>query len=459
MPSKGTFQLSEEQLALQAARKALKEKKALGSSGQTTPTSVENSILQRQWLLRRQISSETRQIDDRLSVMTWNMLAQSLVRRELFPGSDALKFAQRGPMLSCEILTYDTDVLCLQEVDRLDVLLPAIQHRYSHVYAAGRKKQHGCMVLFKTELFDLHSSQTIYYDEEDVRQGEIEDESKVDLWRRGTSRITKNIALIVALKRKGSDDGVVVATTHLFWHPAYVYERAKQVGILLRSVSSFRKQNNLEKWPCFIAGDLNLTPDDVAYSLIVGESITPQQQHIYDYSRVVHVTIDPTIPKMPTYQIHLEQNDDEEGGGAGGEEEENDPDRVIVNSRACIPSDGLLDLEELKDLYRESGMTPMRSLYDEFLRTLEDEGVETMKTRLKALEGRKGGDEPAYTSYTRFWKSTLDYIFLLPPGDRTAEVESILRPHKTEDLGTGIPKKGVCGSDHISLGVRVAFQT
>jgi len=115
-------------------------------------------------------------------------------------------------------------------VDKIETLLRAIDFRYDHAYARGHQKEHGCMILFRKELFDLHSTRTVYYDEEDVRQPsrEHENDDTYNVWRRGTSRVTKNIALIVAVKRKGSGEkGFIVATTHLFWHPAFVYERAK----------------------------------------------------------------------------------------------------------------------------------------------------------------------------------------------------------------------------------------
>jgi len=82
------------------------------------------------------------------------------------------------------------------------------------------------MILFKKELFEPHSHKTVYYDDEEVRHGSLERDSST--WRGGASRATKNIGLIVALKRKGHDQkGFVIATTHLFWHPAFVYERTK----------------------------------------------------------------------------------------------------------------------------------------------------------------------------------------------------------------------------------------
>ncbi len=67
--------------------------------------------------------------------------------------------------------------------------------------------------------------------------------------------------------------GVIVATTHLFWHPRYTYEAGKvsqhamamhapftptnrQAGILRREVLKFREERGLQKWPCIVAGGL-----------------------------------------------------------------------------------------------------------------------------------------------------------------------------------------------------------
>lgn len=451
---KAPYQLTPEQQALQAARREQKAKRAaLASTDKQGPKWDEPGyILRREWTNIR----EPDQNSFKLSVMTWNVLAQSLIRRELFPKSDALKFGTRGPMLSTEIMTYDADILCLQEADRLDELLPAVSSRYTHIYAAGRNKAHGCMMLLRKDLLEEVSHRVVYYDEEDVRQGSLEgmDDATAQLWRRGMSRVTKNIGLIAAIKRKNDPGaGYIFATTHLFWHPAYVYERFRQVGLLLRSIAHFKKELELEDWPCIIAGDLNLTPDDVTYSTMVGESVTASQEKMFSASRVVHVSVDPTIDYVPTTQLHQEVQDDEEGGGGG---EQNDPDRVITNSRPCREEDGLMTLEELRALHESSGMLPLRSVYDESMPLLPTHLIET-DGRASTIQGRRGSNEPSFTSYTHYWKSKLDYIFLAMPRNRTATVEAILPPHKKADMDPGLPKRNVCGSDHISLGATLAF--
>lgn len=45
----------------------------------------------------------------------------------------------------------------------------------------------------------------------------------------------------------------------------------------------------------------------------------------------------------------------------------------------------------------------------------------------------------------------LDYIFILDPPSHTSHVVGLLKPHTTKDMEPGLPQKGVCGSDHISL--------
>ena len=103
----------------------------------------------------------------------------------------------------------------LQEVDRLEMLYPMLDKAgYSYHYASGPRKLHGCLIAFKRDVFSLTSERVIFYDEHMIGVAQR---------GAGASFRTKNIANLVALKRKGyQDDGLIVATTHLFWHPRLV---------------------------------------------------------------------------------------------------------------------------------------------------------------------------------------------------------------------------------------------
>ncbi|KAF8898647.1 Endonuclease/exonuclease/phosphatase [Infundibulicybe gibba] len=303
--------------------------------------------------------------------------------RELFPTSTCLKAAQREHMIHHELIAHDADVLCLQEVDRLPKLLPFLAHAgYSHHYSAGPGKQHGCLIAFKSLLYTKIADRVIQYDTQSIRDGD-------GVASRGLSFQTKNIANIVVLGRNGDlDQGYIIATTHLFWHPRYRYERARQAGILFREVKNLRSQLGLENWPCIIAGDFNFPPDDVCYSLIFGDPLLPEQEVTLNQSRVVHVSVDPTVPKTRAIA--------EDG-------EDGDPDRVITSARAATPEDGLMTVPELIEMF--SSQRPIRSAYNEGLKMYREMNlsVSTFGDRVILPPSRHG------TSNSRRWSGVSNW--------------------------------------------------
>jgi RNA exonuclease NGL2 len=98
-------------------------------------------------------------------------------------------------------------------VDRLEKILPFLDNAgYHHVYASGPGKKHGCLIAFDRNKYEKAGEKVVVYDTND----------------RGASFRTKNIGSIVALQDKTmASRGLVVATTHLFWHPSYNYERTR----------------------------------------------------------------------------------------------------------------------------------------------------------------------------------------------------------------------------------------
>lgn len=98
------------------------------------------------------------------------------------------------------------------------------------------------MIIHKESKLSKIHEHTIYFDEcyihdPSTTSGSSEVSAEELKRLRGSSRRTKNIALIVALKKAEEDvssnnDGVpgyIVATSHFFWHPRYVYERVRYV--------------------------------------------------------------------------------------------------------------------------------------------------------------------------------------------------------------------------------------
>ncbi|KAF7347763.1 Endo/exonuclease/phosphatase domain-containing protein [Mycena venus] len=401
------FPLTAEQIALSEERKAKKQKlQAQAQASAPSPNNAEERILNRPWIDLHAAHGD----EIRVKLFTWNLLAQCLGANYSRQAEMSSKEPQRQPMLHAEILAQDADIMCLQEVDSLDKLLPALEAaEYNHHYVSGPGKKHGCLVAFK-KTYEKLEERVIHYDEQHVRsEGE-------ETTRRGSSFRTKNIGSLVALKSLTKEgEGVVIGTTHLFWHPKYTYERTRQAGILIREIAKFRSDLQLPNWPCMIAGDFNFAPDDPG-----------------------HVSIDPTVP--PT--VKSAPAEDEAGAV--------DPDRVITNARRAVPEDGLLSDSELASLFSVANV--VRSAYDEGLRQhkqTSSTGFQTFGDRMSLPRTKKGFHEPEYTSYTHYWKTVLDYIFILT--DRPVAVGGLLSLPLVKDLIPGLPQKGFCGSDHISL--------
>ncbi|KAJ3920688.1 Endonuclease/exonuclease/phosphatase [Lentinula edodes] len=440
--------LTAEQLALSEARKAKKAKQNVAAP--TTASlvdEVKGRIIDRKWIQIK--DADNVPSGHRVKILTWNLLAQCLVRRELFPNSDCLKAVQREHMLYREMLQHNADILCLQEVDRLEKLLPVLESAgYAHRYAAGPNKKHGCLIAFKKDLYEEMGLKLILYDKENVRDT---DEEGVSLC--GSTFRTRNIGHIVALKHTQCDEGLVIATTHLFWHPKYVYEKARQATILKREVVRFKQSIGHDDWPCIISGDFNFTPDDPVYSLIVGDPVLPVQEEKLRPSYVVHTTIDPVVATGASETTDGNNENEEEGA---------DPDKVITNARAARPVDGLLSLSELKNLFLSSG-PPLKSAYDSSLRgylesfSESNKPTRTFGDRVSIPSSRLGGYEPEWTSYTFYWKLVLDYIFILDAPQSQSTITGVLSGHRTEDLQPGLPQLGVCGSDHVLLSAEIVF--
>ncbi|TKY87667.1 hypothetical protein EX895_003248 [Sporisorium graminicola] len=481
----------------------------------------------------------------KVRIVSWNILAQGLVRRTLFPGSDCLKFKDRSIGLTAEFSSrtgHGWDVGCFQEVDRMDVHGETLKKDgFSYVYEKGyRQKQHGLLVAWRQDLFGErpHSQLTIDLDAESVAPAS-------EPVRTACSRVTRNVGLFVALrthKAGTSSPGLIVATTHLFWHPMHAYERARQSGILVRRLQEFRAELG-EEWqsaPCILAGDFNDQPHSATYHLLTGRKLT---QHCFDEvasSSVIHKSIDErrekgnvsngfapgttepareapankAVPAMSEVfdglQKRAQEADEETAGAQDAEEaeeaEEQDDeeegeadDRMLKNCRAATGEDNLLSVNELLQLHdvgrprpgsvpsqpeaspqqvQAASATHLGSAYGLHYGSVQDPS-EQGNFFGSSARGRERWDdaawtpetpnchtgdstEPMWTIFSSLFSLTLDYIFMLPKANPSVSeqyptVTRLLRTHRTETLQPGVPRKGVCASDHIAIGAEIGL--
>ena len=448
------------------ARRKLDQSQNVSASTPDTARCEKPAVADREWMhINHDVPVE--QDARRVRLVSWNMLAQSLVRRELFPGSDCLKLKTRLPGIVAEMTSHDNDLGCFQEVDSINEIAPSIrQAGFDFVYERGyEEKKHGLMIMWKTKA----STRATFESPVWKKVVRLDD---VDKWGDtvdgpSLSRCTRNILLIVALPFSSGPGGIIVATTHLFWHPRYGYERARQAAVIMRELSSLRaaSQEDWSSWPIVLAGDLNDQPHSSTYTLLTGQAAQYRDQIRTDLiaSRVVHTSVDES---RGLRTVHYAATVTEAG----------DEDRVLGRHRAPKENELLLPDEIIGFAQFDAGPTRpghFRSAYGshyaqlgphaEFFRDrgTAPERYDQTESPIPTDQRQLQSFEPKWTLFSPLFRLTLDYILLAPrahvQGPDFPVVTALLSLSPESVLHPGVPRVSVCSSDHIMIGAELAL--
>lgn len=427
------------------------------------------------------------------TVLSFNVLAQTLIRREMFPSSSAqaLKWPFRRDTLHKEIQTYAADIMCLQEVDFYNEFwLPRVVNDPNMGYGDGhwkqkRAKQDGVAVIWRKSKFECVARQDIEFDELVQAEPYANGGQGSDL----SELVRGNVATIVALKRKraggplsptcslstssgsthsssttslysngnNSEDseGVIVFNTHLFWNPRYNYVRLVQSAIALEQIALFKAKHGL-RWPVIMCGDYNHSSGDASYEALFERSELVkrfEKDPIWLAPKLHYSKYQSWIVTPAQAVLDAEQPPPREP------QDENEIQRRYDVVRSLLERFESHELALPISIYREYGLA-------------QPDNPDWKETNQPSLL------EPPFTSYSSFWCGPLDYIAVWDPSHHTSQLDShtlmplqMLRiPHATEmgppsDVvnSTRIPKvvelpNDVRASDHLPIMVSFAFQ-
>ena len=409
-----------------------------------------------------------------LTIMTYNCLAQTLIRRKLFPDSgDALKWHIRSKVLLHELKHYNPDVACLQEVDHTQ-----FEHfwkqeydkcGYSCQFYRNPIKTHGIAILWKKHMFTMTDRMLINFDKE--LSGDIPPRT-----------VTNNVGLILALKfsdemlrsLRGAHDsdkplrsGLLVGTSHLFWHPFGTYERTRQCYILLNKMKEFEHRvnvlqnhndKNLRHWYPFFCGDFNSEPFDAPYLSMTSKPIS-------FVGRARTVIECSTSFKFSKLREGCDSADDEEGGNIEkfGKDQ---PQTPVPESFAATPEQREL-VSKMEDLHNSLDMRAI-SLYGLAYNRVHSENA--------GVDNDRG--EPEVSNWANKWHGLLDYLFFISrwnftdntvaesledfERENSVRILELLRlPPKEEmiKLGHGQPHIGEYPSDHLCLMCKIEIDS
>lgn len=384
-------------------------------------------------------------------IMTYNLLAQALIRRTLFPDNgDILKWQKRSKVLIQELKDYDCDILCLQEVDFVQYKAfwrPELEKLgYNTKYNRGADKNHGVSIFYKASLFNLIDTSYIDFDNE--KTGNIEPRT-----------ITKNVGLMLGLALKNNPSKLItIGTAHLFWHPFGTYERTRQTYVVLAKSKEFERRiqvlhPKITKIWNFFAGDFNAQPVYSPYLSITSKPVSYGEK----CKRVLLCST--------SFQYSSLRN-----GGSGEEEEGGNIEKYGENQpKHPVPDtfDATEEQEKLvKDMIELHNKLPLRAI------SLYSVGYKEVDPKNAGIDNER--NEPYFSNWAHTWRGLLDYIFFIRDWDLSTDcrkvdtlenfehengvrIEKLLKVPHPDEMGPGQPRENEYPSDHLCLVAEISL--
>ncbi|ODV83581.1 hypothetical protein CANARDRAFT_29809 [[Candida] arabinofermentans NRRL YB-2248] len=231
------------------------------------------------------IESDLSSIDSNsFTLMSYNTLCQHYATAKMYKytPSWALNWDYRRDKLTEEILSYKTNIICLQEVETRtfeEYWVPLMESNgYKGVFHCKSraktmnekmaKKVDGCATFYKTGLFELIDKRILEYGRVVMSQDKFK--KTEDIFNRFMNK--DNIASVMILQHIPSGNKIVLGNTHLHWDPEFNDVKTMQVAVLLDELQSMMNKyasnkDDLLKIPLIICGDFNSQKDSAVYQL------------------------------------------------------------------------------------------------------------------------------------------------------------------------------------------------
>ncbi|ORZ41406.1 Endonuclease/exonuclease/phosphatase [Catenaria anguillulae PL171] len=359
---------------------------------------------------------------------TWNVLAQMLIKRELYPTSSkqALSEKYRREMHRAWIQALDADLLCLQETDKEALhWAPLLRESgYEFTSASFKPGRHGVMVVWRASMWKVNRAQRVSLDQHPNDPSAGEDAEIVD----GEPKVygaTRNVGLVVELEHLATGRRVVCATAHLYWIPRGTYIRLRQHAVMMDAVQAF----NVGKNPVIYAGDFNSLTDRTEYAVLTHRPLTAD--HLADLHDIPSVEESRSLPDLAL--------------------------RTSITKSAHYDFDAVPDVSPTKLVDLFNHWPTFYSAYAQYVQS-----DPTYSPRDDAL------NEPRWTTKTSSFSGTLDYVFLVDPAQSRSAVNEkkgdefpwrvmeLLAMIPDELAAAGLPND-VCPSDHVPLAANLTL--
>lgn len=235
---------------------------------------------------KRHELTKNKTADDEIRIVSYNILADmysdsKTAREELFKHCPAqfLTMDYRKHLLFKELLGYNADLICLQEVD-FNVfdkhLEPAFKLKTNLVglISLKNKMQEGCAIFYNQEKFKLIDKVDLIISDLIKKDcfKELDEQIKQNFQLNSRFSVRPNILQMVVLECLTDQNQIIlVFNTHFYFHPDSDHIRLLQSCLIMKEiedmVDKFKKLNLNKSVRPILAGDFNSCPEFGVYKL------------------------------------------------------------------------------------------------------------------------------------------------------------------------------------------------
>jgi len=369
----------------------------------------------------------------RFTVLTYNVLADLYASQELYGGYCppwALSWSYRRQNLLREMLSYNADILCLQEIqsDAFDDFfgpelgragyLAVYKRKTEQVYTGSAYAIDGCATFYRKDAFTLIKKYEVEFNKAAASVAESAGPPGAPREKAMSRLMKNNVALILVLEamegsRAAPPPGwmadsatgasskrplLCVANTHIHANPELNDVKLWQVHTLLKGLEKIAASAEI---PMVVCGDFNSVPGSAAHALLATGRV------------------DAAHPELATDPLGILRPPSKLAHGLPLASAYAAASRPGPEGDAALPDGGV--------------------------------AVERLRQRLDV----RGTGEPLLTNCTRDFCGTLDYIFythdaLAPTAVLELPEEGALRGRTANGQPGGLPN-AVSSSDHVAL--------
>lgn len=211
-----------------------------------------------------------------VSAGTYNILCNFHAARCTYAPTWVLSQDLRKETVLQNIVAYNVDVLCLQEIEAYaycDFYRDQLAMRLDYDSAflprgragalADRRTVDGCATFWKRGRFRLAEQISVDFAQRAATDPRLAQRPEA-LVRHSRK---DNVALITVLERREEDSVLIVANAHLHWDPEYSDVQLFQAVLALEEVE--RVRGRYSGAPVLLMGDFNSLRDSLVYALVV----------------------------------------------------------------------------------------------------------------------------------------------------------------------------------------------